>query len=107
MTTEPTAPKLTRVRPGKYVLWPTPVTALVQVGAVDTSSYYDRQDVFLDGVKVGYLESHMRTERVKIKGTRLGRDLAPAKAWKANGERFNYRSRSSAIGAILNEWMGK
>lgn len=105
MTTE----KRTRVNPSRYTLWPIPITAVVQIGAVDKDAtyYYDRQNIYLDGELVGYLESHMRTERVKIKGTRLGRDLAPAKAWKANGERFNYRDRSSAIGAVLEEWLKK
>lgn len=98
--------KRTKVNPGKWDTWPIGKDSVVQLGAVDKDAlhYYDRQDVYLDGEKVGYLESHMRTERVKIAGTRLGRDLKPTKAWKVNGERFNYRSRTSAITAVLNDW---
>lgn len=40
------------------------------------------QTVFLDGVEIGKVESYTWTERVKIRGTRLGRDLAPRRVWK-------------------------
>lgn len=102
------AQKLRKVSPTQYVNW----TGNVEISPEEGDQFYKNQDVFLDGVKIGVLQSYLSTPSSNIRGTRLRRDLKERKMWRALGDPMKqsfmaYDDRARAIRDLVEAYQAQ
>ncbi|MBC9704887.1 MAG: hypothetical protein H9W81_07905 [Enterococcus sp.] len=100
--------KLRKVRPTQYVSW----TGDVEISPETGDKFYKHQDVFLNGEKIGVLQSYFTTPSTNIRGTRLRRDLKERKMWRALGDPMKpsnmaYDDRARAIRDLVEQHNAK
>lgn len=99
---------LRKVSPTQYVSW----TGNVEISPETGDQFYKNQDVFLDGVKIGALQSYHTTPSSNIRGTRLRRELKERKMWRPLGDPMErsfmaYDDRARAIRDMVQEYQAK
>lgn len=93
-----------KVSPTENVRW----TGNVEISTVRGDGFYKQQDVYLNGEKIGVVESYFTTPSSNIRGTRLRRDLKETKMWRVVGDpmkpsNFAYNDRARAIRDLVEE----
>lgn len=74
----------------------------------------EKQDVFLDGERIGHIETGLHRPFVNIKGSRQGRSLAERRSWRAfsvhasqrSGRSIDFSTRWRAVHNVVESHVG-